>query len=105
MRKIRRGDDVVVLAGRDKGKRGVVLRCVRGVCVVVEGVNRAKKHVRPNPSKGIVGGVLEQDRPLHISNVAHYDGFAKKAGRIGVGVLEDGSRVRCFKSDSRLVGA
>ena len=104
MEKIRKGDDVIVIAGKDKGKRGSVVRCVDSEFVVVEGVNRVKKHVKPNPVKGVVGGVVDKDMPLHISNVALFNPVTKKADRVGFRVLEDGNKVRVFKSSGELVG-
>lgn len=105
MNKIRRGDEVVVLTGRDRGRRGVVLRRVDDERVVVEGVNRVKKHVRPNPLKGEVGGIVEKEMPLHISNVALFNPAAQKGDRVGIRVLEDGRKVRFFKSNGELVDA
>jgi large subunit ribosomal protein L24 len=103
MQKIRKGDDVVVTTGRDRGKRGTVLRILAGERVVVEGANRVKKHQRPNPMKGVTGGIIEKEMPLHISNVALYNPATKKADRIGVRKLEDGRRVRFFKSNGEVV--
>ena len=105
MEKIRKGDEVVVIAGKDKGKRGTVLRRVDAERVVVEGVNRVKKHVKPNPVKGVVGGVVDKDMPLHISNVALFNPKTQKADRVGFKLLEDGSKVRVFKSNGETVGA
>ncbi len=105
MEKIRKGDEVVVIAGKDKGKRGTVLRRVDAERVVVEGVNRVKKHVKPNPVKGVVGGVVDKDMPLHISNVSLYNPATKKADRVGFKSLEDGTKVRVFKSSGEVVGA
>ena len=105
MEKIRKGDEVVVIAGKDKGKRGTVLRRVDAERVVVEGVNRVKKHVKPNPVKGVVGGVVDKDMPLHISNVSLYNPATKKADRVGFKLLEDGTKVRVFKSSGEVVGA
>ena len=105
MNKIRKGDDVVVVAGKDKGKRGTVLRRVDAERVVVEGVNRVKKHVKPNPVKGVAGGVVDKDMPLHISNVSLYNPATKKADRVGFKSLEDGTKVRVFKSSGEVVGA
>ena len=102
MQKIRKGDDVVVLAGRDKGKRGTVLR-VGTDHVVVEGVNRVKKHQRPNPMKGITGGIADLDKPIHISNVALFNPSTKKADRVGVKALDDGRKVRVFKANGEQV--
>jgi large subunit ribosomal protein L24 len=105
MEKIRKGDDVIVIAGRDKGKRGTVLRRVDDERVVVEGVNRVKKHVRPNPMKGQQGGIVDRDMPIHISNVALFNPQTKKADRVGVKTLDDGRSVRVFKSNGEQVDA
>jgi large subunit ribosomal protein L24 len=105
MQKIRKGDDVIVIAGRDKGKRGTVLRRVDDAHLVVEGVNRVKKHQRPNPMKGQQGGIVEKDMPIHISNVALFNPQTKKADRVGVKALDDGRRIRVFKSNGEQVDA
>ncbi len=105
MEKIRKGDEVVVITGKDKGKRGTVVLRVDGEHVVVEGVNRAKKHVKPNPMKGVAGGIVDKDMPIHISNVALFNAATKKADRVGIKVLEDGRKVRVFKSNGEVVGA
>ena len=105
MDKIRKGDEIVVIAGKDKGKRGTVVSRVDAEHVVVEGVNRAKKHVKPNPVKGVVGGVIDKDMPLHVSNVSLYNPATQKAGRVGFKQLEDGKKVRVFKSNGEVVGA
>ena len=105
MDKIRKGDEIVVIAGKDKGKRGTVLTRVDAEHVVVEGVNRAKKHVKPNPVKGVVGGVVDKDMPLHVSNVSLYNPATQKADRVGFKQLEDGTKVRVFKSSGKVVGA
>lgn len=104
MNKIRKGDEVVVLTGKDKGKRGAVLRVGDGA-VVVEGVNRVKKHTKPNPIKGQVGGIVEKEMPLDVSNVALFNPATQKADRVGFKVLEDGKKVRVFKSNGEVVGA
>jgi len=103
MHKIRKGDDVIVLAGRDRGKRGTVLRIVDAEHVLVEGANKVKKHQRPNPMKGQAGGIIEKEMPLHISNVNLFNTATKKADRVGIKVLEDGRRVRFFKSNGEVV--
>ena len=105
MDKIRKGDEIVVIAGKDKGKRGMVVTRVDAEHVVVEGVNRAKKHVKPNPVKGVVGGVVDKDMPLHVSNVSLYNPATQKADRVGFKQLEDGTKVRIFKSNGEVVGA
>jgi len=102
--KIRKGDDVAVLTGKDKGKRGTVLR-VDGDVVLVEGINRVKKHVRPNPMKGQVGGIVEKEMPIQVSNVALFNAATQKADRVGFKVLEDGRKVRVFKSSGEVVDA
>ena len=105
MEKIRKGDDVVVISGKDKGKRGTVLRRFDAEHVLVEGLNRVKKHVKPNPVKGVVGGIIDKEMPLHISNVALYNPATKKADRVGFRQLEDGTKVRFFKSNGEVLGA
>jgi len=105
MNKIRKGDEVVVLAGKDRGRRGTVLRRVSDERLLVEGVNRVKKHTRPNPMKGEVGGIVEKEAPIHVSNVALFNPASQKGDRIGVRTLEDGRKVRFFKSNGELVDA
>ena len=101
-RKIRKGDDVIVLAGKDKGKRGTVLR-VADDRVVVENVNLAKKHVKPNPNRGEQGGIVDKEMPLHVSNVALYNPATDKGDRVGFKTLDDGRKVRVFKSNGEVV--
>jgi large subunit ribosomal protein L24 len=103
MQRIRKGDEVVVIAGRDKGKRGTVLRRVDAEFVVVEGVNRVKKHTRPNPMKGETGGIVDKDMPIHVSNIALFNPATQKADRIGFKQLDDGRKVRVFKSNGEQV--
>ncbi|MBP9904636.1 MAG: 50S ribosomal protein L24 [Rhodoferax sp.] len=98
MNKIRKGDDVIVLAGRDKGKRGKVSLRKDDSHLVVEGVNLVKKHAKPNPMKGEAGGIVEKTMPIHQSNVAIFNAATGKADRVGVKVLADGKRVRVYKS-------
>jgi large subunit ribosomal protein L24 len=105
MRKIKKGDNVIVIAGRDKGKRGDVTRVVDAEHLVVAGINQVKKHQRPNPMKGEQGGIVAKDMPIHISNVALWNPVTRKADRIGFRTLEDGRKVRFFKSNGELVGA
>jgi large subunit ribosomal protein L24 len=105
MEKIRKGDDVIVITGKDKGKRGTVLRRVDQEHLLVEGVNRVKKHQRPNPMKGLTGGIVEKDMPIHISNVALFNPQTQKADRVGVKALDDGRTVRVFKSNGEMVDA
>ena len=104
MRKIRKGDNVVVIAGRDKGKRGDVARVVDAEHVIVNGVNTAKRHTRPNPLKNQPGGIVAKDMPIHVSNVAIWNPVTGKPDRVGVRVLEDGRRVRFFKSNGEQIG-
>ena len=105
MLRIKKGDEVVVISGRDKGKRGAVLRRVDAEHVVVEGVNRVKKHVKPNPLKGTTGGVVDKTMPIHQSNVAIFNAATGKADRVGFKSLEDGRKVRVFKSNGEQVDA
>jgi large subunit ribosomal protein L24 len=103
MRKIRKGDDVIVLSGRDRGRRGTVLRVVGRDYVVVEGVNKVKKHQRPNPMRGVTGGIVDKEMPLPVCKVALYNPATKKGDRVGIRVLEDGRRVRYFKSNGEVI--
>ena len=105
MNKIRKGDQVVVTTGKDKGKRGTVLRVLPTSKVVVEGINRVKKHQKPNPMKGLTGGIVEKETALHVSNVAIFNSASSKADRVGFRVLEDGRKVRFFKSSGEVVDA
>jgi large subunit ribosomal protein L24 len=105
MNKIRKGDQVVVTTGKDKGKRGTVLRVMPTSRIVVEGINRVKKHQKPNPMKGMTGGIIEKEMPLHVSNVAIFNSASSKADRVGFRVLEDGRKVRFFKSNGEVVDA
>jgi len=102
MSKLRKGDDVVVLAGRDKGKRGTVLQIIENNRVLVDNVNVIKKHVKPNPNRGETGGIIEKEAPIQISNVALFNPNTNKADRVGYKVLEDGRKVRVFKSDGEV---
>jgi len=103
MQRIRKGDEVIVISGRDKGKRGTVLRRIDARHVVVEGVNRVKKHQRPNPMKGLTGGIVDKDLPIHVSNIALFNPATQKADRAGVKALDDGRKVRVFKSNGEQV--
>ena len=105
MNKISKGDQVVVLTGRDKGKRGTVTLRVDEERLVVEGINVVKKHVKPNPMKGTTGGVIDKTMPIHQSNVAIYNPATAKADRVGVKTLADGKRVRVFKSSGEQIKA
>jgi large subunit ribosomal protein L24 len=110
MNKIRKGDQVVVLTGRDKGKRGTVIRRLDDEYIVVEGVNVAKKHVKPNPMKGTTGGVVDKVMPIHQSNVAIYNAATGKADRVGIKLDTDAktnkvTRTRVFKSSGEAIKA
>ena len=105
MQKIRKGDEVVVIAGRDKGKRGTVLRRVDDAHLVIEGVNVVKKHVRPNPMKGQPGGIDEKSMPIDQSNLMLLNPATGKGDRVGIKTLEDGRKVRVFKSNGEMVNA
>jgi large subunit ribosomal protein L24 len=104
MSKIKKGDEVVMLAGKDKAARGKVLRVVeKGSRVVVEGVNLVKKHVKPNPNTNTPGGIVDREAAIHISNVAIYNPHTKKKDRVVFKILKDGKKVRCFKSNGELI--
>ena len=102
MKRLKRDDEVVVIAGKDKTKRGKVLS-VKGEYVIVAGINIAKKHVRSNPQKGEQGGIIDKAMPIHCSNVMVYDPNKKKGSRVGIKVLKDGERSRYFKQSGELV--
>ena len=104
MRKIRKDDDVIVISGKDKGNRGSVLQ-VLDDRLLVGGINKVKKHQKPNPVKGLSGGIVEKELPIHISNVAIYNATAKKGDRVGIKTLEDGRKVRVFKSSGEMIDA
>ncbi|MEO6423374.1 MAG: 50S ribosomal protein L24 [Candidatus Nitrotoga sp.] len=104
MRKIKKNDDVIVLAGKDRGNRGSVLR-VMGDRLLVSGVNFVKKHQKPNPVKGLPGGIVPMEQTIHVSNVAIYNSISNKADRVGVKILEDGRKVRVFKSNGEVIDA
>jgi large subunit ribosomal protein L24 len=105
MNKIRKGDQVIVLTGRDKGKRGTVLQRVDEDHVVVDGINVVKKHVKPNPMKGTTGGVIDKTMPINQSNVAIYNAATGKADRVGAKILADGKKVRVYKSSGEEIKA
>ena len=105
MKKIRKGDQVIVLSGRDKGRRGAVIQVMADGRVVVESINMVKKHTKPNPQGGKPGGIIEKEAPLAASKVAVWNPGAKKGDRIGVKTLTDGKRVRFFKSNGEMLDA
>jgi large subunit ribosomal protein L24 len=105
MNKIRKGDEVVVIAGRDKGRRGTVIKVLPNDRVLVENVNMVKRHTRPNPQRGTQGGIVEKEASLHRSNVMLWNPVAKRGDRVGVRALADGRQVRFFKSNDEVVDA
>jgi large subunit ribosomal protein L24 len=98
MNKIKSGDEIIVIAGKDKSKRGIVLSRTDDSHLLIEGVNVAKKHTKPNPAKNVVGGILDKAMPIHQSNVAIFNAATGKADRVGIKTLADGTRVRTYKS-------
>jgi len=103
MQRIRKGDEVVVIAGRDKGRRGTVVRVLDDARVVVENINIAKKQQKPNPNAGVAGGIVEIEMPLDASNVMLWNPVLKKGDRVGFKTLDDGRKVRVYKSDNEVV--
>jgi large subunit ribosomal protein L24 len=103
MKKIRKGDEISVLAGRDKGKRGAVLRVLDNDRVIVEGVHMVKRHTKPNPQANVPGGIIEKEASIHISNVALFNPVTQKPDRVGIKTLEDDRKVRFFKSNNEVV--
>ena len=103
MKKIKQGDEVIVTAGKDKGRRGTVLRIYADERILVESVNMAKKHQKPNPNAGVPGGIIEKEMPLDISNVMVFNPATSKGDRIGIRKLEDGRKVRYFKSNGEVL--
>jgi large subunit ribosomal protein L24 len=103
MKKIRKGDQVIVIAGRDKGRKGVVIAVRPDDTLIVEGINRVKKHQRGNPQAGAPGGIIEKEAPLHVAKVAIVNPATQKADRIGFKTLADGKKVRFFKSNGEML--
>jgi large subunit ribosomal protein L24 len=103
--RIKKGDEVIVIAGRDKGRRGAVLRVIDDERVLIENINVVKKHQKPNPNAGIQGGIIEKEMPLHVSNIMLFNPATGKGDRVGVKQLEDGRRVRFFKSNKEVLDA
>lgn len=101
--KIRKNDEVIILTGKDKGRQGKVLSMRKDNRVLVEGINMCKKHTRPNPQKNVQGGIIDKEQPIHISNLAIYNPTTKKADKVGFKFLEDGRKVRYFKSNNEMV--
>ena len=98
MNKIRKGDEIIVITGRDKGKRGTISQRATETHVLIDGINVVKKHAKPNPMKGVTGGIIEKSMPIHQSNVAIFNAVTGKADRVGIKLLADGKKVRVFKS-------
>ena len=98
MNKIRKGDEIIVIKGRDKGKRGTITQRATETHVLIDGINVVKKHAKPNPMKGVTGGIIEKSMPIHQSNVAIFNAVTGKADRVGIKLLADGKKVRVFKS-------
>lgn len=105
MRKIKRGDEVIVITGRDKGKRGKVAKVLSDDRLIVGGIQMVKKHQKPNPQAGVPGGIVEKEAPIQASNVAIFNSATKKADRVGFKVLDDGRKIRVFKSNGEAVDA
>lgn len=105
MSKILKGDQVIINTGKDKGKRGVVTRVLEDGLVIVEGINLAKKHEKPNPMKGVAGGIVAKEMPIQISNIALFNAATDKADRVGYKVLKDGRKIRVYKSNGEAVEA
>jgi large subunit ribosomal protein L24 len=105
MRKIKKGDNVVIITGKDKGKRGAVLRVIDENHVLIEGANRVRKHQKPNPMKGTTGGIVDKEMPIHVSNIAIFNPTTQKADRVGVKQLDDGRRVRIYRSNGEMLDA
>jgi large subunit ribosomal protein L24 len=103
MNRIRQGDEVIIIAGKDKGRRGNVIRVYDDERVLVEGVNIARKHQKANPNAQVPGGIIEKEMPLDISNVMVYNPSADKGDRVGIRRLEDGTKVRFFKSNNEVL--
>lgn len=105
MRKIKRDDEIIVIAGRDKGKRGKVVKVLADDRLIVSGVHMIKKHQKPNPQVGVAGGIVEKEAPIQASNVAIFNSATSKADRVGFKFLEDGKKIRVFKSNGEAVDA
>ena len=105
MRRIKKGDEVIVIAGKDKGRRGTVLSLTQDERVLIENINIAKRHTKPNPNAGVAGGIVEKEMPIAISNIMIYNPVTEKGDRIGIKNLEDGRKVRYFKSNNEVLDA
>jgi len=105
MRKIKKNDEVIVIAGRDKGKRGKVNRVLSDDRLIVGGIQMVKKHQKPNPQLGVAGGIIEKEAPIHVSNIAIFNPQTSKADRVGIKLLDDGKKIRVFKSNGEAIDA
>jgi len=106
MRKLKKGDEIIVIAGKDKGKRGTItLVMPEKDRLLIEGINMVKKHQKPNPNMGVPGGIVDKEMPLHMSNVAIFNPATGKADRVGIKILDDGRKVRIFKSNNEVIDA
>jgi large subunit ribosomal protein L24 len=106
MRKLKKGDEIIVIAGKDKGKRGTISEVNPALDkILVEGLNLVKKHQKPNPNLGVPGGIVDKEMPLHVSNVAIFNPASGKADRVGIKILDDGRKVRIFKSNNEVIDA
>jgi len=103
MKKIKSDDEIIVIAGRDKGKRGKVRRVMERDRLIISGINMIKRHTKPNPTAGSQGGIVEKEAPIHVSNIAIYNEATSKPDRVGFKILEDGSKVRIFKSNQEVI--
>jgi len=105
MRRVKKGDDVIVTTGKDKGRRGTVLNVDENGRVLIENINMVKKHIKPNPNAGVAGGIVEKEMPMSGSNIMLFNPATEKGGRVGFKVLEDGRKVRYFKSNDEVIDA
>jgi len=103
MKKLKKGDSVIIIAGKDKGKKGEILKIIEPDKLVISNINLAKKHVKPNPNKQETGGILEREMPMHISNIMILNPLTKKGDKIGFKKLEDGKKVRIYKSNQEVI--
>jgi len=103
MNKLKKNDEVIVITGRDKGKRGKINRVMPDGRLIIGGIQMIKKHTKPNPQAGVAGGIVEKEAPIEASNVAIYNSASKKADRVGIKILEDGKKIRVFKSNGEAV--
>ena len=103
MKKLKKGDSIIVVSGKDKGKKGEILKVIEPDKLIISNINLAKKHVKPNPNKNESGGIIEKEMPIHISNVMMFNPITKKGDRVGFKNLEDGKKVRVYKSNKEVI--